>query len=150
MAVADDVVEDVFGPIDYLVVEFPDGRPTSKGFTLLLDLVGRGEIRVLDAEFIAKDADGRVELVDAATFSDPAIGNFAGASSGLLDAADLRMLGERLSPGAVAVVLVYEELTMLSVVDAWTEEGARHITDGQLTPADIAAALDSSERSKEN
>jgi Short C-terminal domain len=42
--------EDELGPIDFLAVEFPDGRISASGFEELLSLVRQGTIRVLDAE----------------------------------------------------------------------------------------------------
>ena len=38
----------VFGPISYLIVEFPGNKMTGEGFATLLDLVDRGVIRILD------------------------------------------------------------------------------------------------------
>lgn len=42
--------DDILGPIDFLAVDFPDGRVTNDGFACLLDLVDRDVIRVLDLE----------------------------------------------------------------------------------------------------
>ena len=36
---------DETGPIDYLVVEYPDGRPTGEALPYLIDLVDRGLIK---------------------------------------------------------------------------------------------------------
>jgi hypothetical protein len=61
----------VLGPIDYLAVEWPQRHVTGEGFRLLMDLVEREIVRVLDLQFIAKDADGKVATVDARTSSTP-------------------------------------------------------------------------------
>ena len=42
------------GPVDYLIIEFPDGEPKGKAAPLLVDLVDRGLIRILDLMFIVK------------------------------------------------------------------------------------------------
>jgi len=55
---------DELGPIDFFVVEFPDGRLGVAGFRMLLDLADRGVIQILDLEFIAKTASGDVTTVD--------------------------------------------------------------------------------------
>ncbi len=48
------------GPIDYLIVEWPDGQPTGEAMPYLVDLVDRGLIRILDLHLIAKAEDGSV------------------------------------------------------------------------------------------
>lgn len=139
-----DSAEERFGPIDYVVVEFPDGTPTPAGFELLLAEVDGGRIRLLDLELVAK-RDGAVHRVDVSSFAVPALAPFDGASAQLLDADDLALLGERLADGTTAAIVVYEELSMFAVIDAWSAEGARLVADGQLTPADLAAALDATD-----
>ncbi len=61
--------DDVLGPIDYLAVEWPGGLVTGEGFQLLLDL-GRGIVRVLDLEFVAKAADGTVRKAQGSRCAD--------------------------------------------------------------------------------
>jgi hypothetical protein len=90
------------GPIDYLIVEFPDNRVTGEGLRILVDLVDRGIVRVLDLAFIRKDQVGVVTLVAVADLDgdgelDLAI--FEGASSGLLGKEDLTDAGAVLAPG---------------------------------------------------
>jgi hypothetical protein len=48
--------EDELGPVDFLAVEFPDGRISAAGFDGLLSLVRQGTIRILDAEFMQQKA----------------------------------------------------------------------------------------------
>lgn len=65
-----------------------------------------------------------------------------GATSTLLDGADLDQVGAGLRAGSVAAVLVYEELSMLPVVRAWEDGGARLLSAGSITPDELLAALD--------
>jgi hypothetical protein len=47
------------GPVDIVVIGYPADAPmTGEAVPLLLDLVERGIIRVLDALFVVKNADG--------------------------------------------------------------------------------------------
>ncbi len=48
------------GPIDYIVVEYADHKPTGEAFEELLKLVDAGLIRVLDLAFVRKNDDGSV------------------------------------------------------------------------------------------
>ena len=52
-----------------------------------------------------------------------------------------------MQPGSVAVVVIYENLWALGLVDAWQRDGARLITSGGLPAGDILAALDAAESS---
>jgi hypothetical protein len=49
----------------------------------------------------------------------PEFSLFEGAAPGLLDRDDLDAVAARLAPGATAAVLVYEELSILGVIEAW-------------------------------
>lgn len=51
------------GPIDYLVVEWPDKQPTGEAIPHLIDLVDKGLIHILDLAFIEKDAEGNVHQI---------------------------------------------------------------------------------------
>ena len=53
------------GPIDYLIIEWPDRQPSGEAAPLLADLVDRGLIRIIDLAFIAKGEDGSVTMLDS-------------------------------------------------------------------------------------
>jgi hypothetical protein len=133
------VHEDHFGPVDFVVVEFSDSSAVRAGFDRLLKQVDAGVIRVLDLEFVS-NADGVARIVPA-----PEIGSelavFEGASSGLLDRDDLDAVAAGLTQGATAAVLVYEELALLEVIEAWENGGARIVSEGPVDVDDIDAAL---------
>lgn len=141
------MADDEFGPIDFVVVEFPGGNVVDGGFAVLLDLVDRGLVRVLDLEFVAKDGDGTVRTVDVGDLGHPALAEFAGSSAGLLDADDLAQVAGDMAAGSVAAILVYEELSMLAVLRAWEAGGAHELSAGTLTPTDLEAALDQTDPS---
>jgi hypothetical protein len=140
--------EDEIGPVDFLAVEFPDGRIGAADLRELLSLVSQGTIRILDAEFIIKDAAGNARKADAAELGEPdGIGAWSGASSGLLDDADVEHVSAAIRPGAAAAVIVYENRWILRLADGWRRSGARLIEDGGIPVGDLVAALDAAERS---
>ncbi|HMD24148.1 MAG TPA: DUF6325 family protein [Streptosporangiaceae bacterium] len=142
--------EDELGPVDFLAIEFPGGRLTAAGFEQLLSLADQGVVRILDMEFIARDADGKTKKADVWEFAVPGgvdLGAWAGASSGLLDDSDVAEISARMQPGSVAVVVIYENRWVLGLVDAWRHDGARLIAEGGLSADDIVAALDATEPS---
>lgn len=132
-----------FGPTDYVVVEFAENSVPTEGFATLLNLVEAGAVRILDLELVTT-VDGVVATVPPASV-DPELAVFDGASSGLLDAQDLRTVGARLEPGRIAAVLVYEQLAILSVTQAWRAAGAAVVDDGPVDIADLDTALRATE-----
>ncbi|MGB9375607.1 MAG: DUF6325 family protein [Jiangellales bacterium] len=138
---------DALGPVDFVVVEFPDGTPAPGGFERLLALADQGVISILDVEFLRRDGDAvrtvAVSELPAAASVDLSV--WDGASSGLLDDDDLAMVAEQMSDGAVAVAVVFENRWVLGVVGAWTDAGARLLLDGGVPASDLLAALDAAE-----
>jgi len=140
---------DVLAPVDYIVVEFPDGIPTAGGFDQLIDLVDRDVIRILDVEFIVKDG-ASVRAVSTEELSgrgEVDLTAWDGASSGLLDDEDLAAIGEEMGDGGLAVVVVFENVWVLGLVDTWSAAGARLIFDGAVPAGDLLDALDATEQS---
>ena len=117
---------------------------------IVLDNARQGTIRILDAEFIVKDASGNARKAEATELDGSAgadISAWAGASSGLLDDADVSHVSAAIQPGSAAAVIVYENLWILRLADAWRRDGARLIEDGGIPADDLVAALDATERS---
>lgn len=148
MARTPDRTADTLAPIDIVVVGFPDGAPHPQGFTRLLKLADQGTIRVLDLEFVVRDADG-ARIVAAQDL--PATDGFdaelwAGAGSGLLDREDLAVIAAELSEGELAAAILIEQQWVLDLVGTWEQTGARLIADGGVPVEDLLAALDSAEQ----
>jgi hypothetical protein len=140
--------DDILGPIDYLAVEYPDGRVTGEAFQVLMDLVGRGVLRVLDLEFIARSGDGsvrRVALDDVEHSPDVDVALWAGAESHLLDQSDFDMLASDLAPGSVASILVYENVWEAPLLAAIGRSRAQIVGAGRVTADDLMGALDASD-----
>ena len=136
--------DDILGPIDFLAVDFPDGRVTGDGFACLLDLVARDVIRVLDLEFIVRSPGGGSRTVPLESLSlDPTVNvaEWQAAASHLLDQADLDAIGAELAPGSVAGVVVYENLWVTPLIAALDRSGARIIGQGRVAEDDLMTAL---------
>src|SRR3954453_19457795 len=83
---------DVHGPVDFLLLEFPDDRLTGRAAEELLNLVDRGIVRVYDVLIVGKDKDGNTYGVDFSEVAAAQLGGFselAGARSGLLTEEDM-------------------------------------------------------------
>lgn len=142
--------DDELGPVDFIAVEFPRGHIAAPGFEQLLSLAREGTIRILDVEFVVKDAAGHTRRAEVSELGNPDgidLSAWAGASSGLLDQADLDVIDAAIAPGATAAVVVYENRWILRLADAWRREGARLIADGGIPADELVSALDATERS---
>jgi hypothetical protein len=140
-------IEDM-GPVDYLVVEFPENRLDGEAFPLLMDLVDRGVVRVLDLAFVAKADDGTVTGIDLRELD--ATGDFdvtvlEGASSGLLGDDDLAEAAAALAPGAAAGVLVSENAWAAPFASALRRGGGQLVASGRVPVQALLAALDATE-----
>jgi hypothetical protein len=136
------------GPVEYLVVEFPVGHPTGENLPLLVDLVGRGLIRLLDLVFVRRELDGGVSALELADLDGDGtldLAVFEGASSGILGSDDIDAAGDVLEPGASAAVVVYENLWAAPLMSALRRSGGR-VVGGGLIPHDVLVeALDAVE-----
>jgi hypothetical protein len=137
------------GPIDYLVVEFPNtNKLTGEGFAQLVDLVDRGIIRIIDLVFIQKGADGSVEGVAIADLDGDGkldLAVFEGASSGVIGADDINEVGTVLQPGNAAGILVYENVWAGPFAAALRRGGAEVVANGRIPVQQLIAALDATE-----
>lgn len=137
------------GPIDVVVIGYPAGAPmTGEGIPILLDLVDRGIIRVLDALFVRKQADGAFAGFDMAHLDQETAGDltvFAGASSGMLDDDDVALAAGEIEPGGAALMLVYENRWAAHFIAAIRRNGGELIASQRIGVLDLVKALDAAE-----
>jgi hypothetical protein len=137
------------GPIDVVVIGFPAGAPmTGDATPILLDLVDRGIVRVLDALFVRKQADGtfagfNLSDLDADTAGDLTV--FAGARSGLLDDDDVAAAASEIEPGSAALMIVYENRWAAHFIAAVRRNGGELIAHQRVGVQQLIDALDAAE-----
>ena len=137
------------GPISYLIVEFPGSKMTGEGFSILLDLVDRGLIRILDLRFVRRDMDGSmraVELQDIDRDGQFDLAKFEGASSGLLDDTDIADARSVIEPGSSAGILIFENRWATPFTQALRRGDAELVAAGYIPQDTIAASLDATDR----
>jgi len=131
--------EGVHGPIDYLLLQFPDGADLTESRDALLDLVEREVVHIWDLLVIHKNHDGSFEGLDITDLSDEGLGSltvFAGARSGLLSDDDLSEAAGIMDGGTTAVVIVYENAWAVPFVAAARAAKAEVIASDRI-PADV-------------
>jgi hypothetical protein len=138
------VDDDILGPIDFLALEFPDGRISSDSFASLMQLVQLGIVQVLDLEFVARSAGGIVQKVALDSIEHDAgvdVSLWQAAESRLLDASDITTIGAGLEPGGLGAIVVYENLWAVPLMTAIERSRARIIGEGRIAADDVIAAL---------
>jgi hypothetical protein len=144
--VSPDELEEM-GPIDYVLIAWPDPHPNGEIAPLLVDLVDRGIIRILDLAFVAKADEGSVAGLEIADVGEQVaeLKVFEGASSGLLSDDDLEEAGAALDPGSAAAILVFENRWAAPFAVAVRRSGGQLVANGRIPTQAILAALDASE-----
>ena len=137
------------GPVDVLVVGYPADAPmTGDAVPLLLDLVDRGVIRVLDALFVVKEADGSFSGFEARDLEARGVGDlvaFEGASSALLGDADAATAAEALDPGSAAVLVVIENSWAAPLFEAVHRNGGVVLGTQRIEAQELLGALEAAE-----
>lgn len=140
--------QDVHGPIDYLLVQFGDGALGSDTVDAVLDLVDRKVIYLYDVLALRADADGTVSPIDLHALAPGEIGGIAalaGAQTGLLGDDDLADAGAALDPGALGVLLVYENAWSIPFVGAALRSGGQVIASQRIPAQAVMDALDAAD-----
>ena len=141
--------EEEFGPIDVVVIGYPPGAPMrGEAVPKFLDLVDRGIIRVLDARFVRKDADGTFSGFDLADLDEDSAGDltvFAGATTGLLGDDDVALTAAEIEPGSAALMIVYENRWAAPFIAAVRRNGGVLIASRRIGVQDLVNALDEAE-----
>ena len=137
--------EEVLGPIDYVVVEFParHARPGRAAAMELAALVDTELIRVLDLAVLTKRDDGGTEVVEYEDLRDlPGLPLFDGRLAEALSDGDLADLAATLAPDASGMVIVYENTWAAPLSAALRDGGERIVAAGRIPTTDLVAALD--------
>ncbi len=139
---------EAMGPISYLIVEFPGSKMTGEGFSILVDLVDKGVIRILDLRFITRDLDGSVRALELADIDRDGrfdLAMFDGVSSGLVDENDFADAASVIKPGSSAGILIFENRWATSFVDALRRGEAELVAAGYIPYDTLVSSLDATE-----
>jgi hypothetical protein len=138
------------GPIDYVLIEWPDRQPTGEAAPIVVDLVERGIIRVLDLAFIAKAEDGSVAGLDITDLGEEVeeLRMFQGASSGLLSDEDTAEAATALEPGTSAALIVYENRWAAPLATAVRKSGGQLVAGGRIPVQALLGALEAVEETE--
>ncbi len=138
---------DQLGPVDYLVVRFPEGKARFTGEMAdeLKQLIESGTIRVLDLVILAKSAEGSIDATELRDVDDSDIGEFRGLERDLavlLAQEDVERIGEMLEPASAAAILVWENSWAAPFGSAVRRSGGELVTSGRIPTQALIAAVE--------
>ena len=136
---------DELGPVDWIVVEFPEPKFTGEVAPILKDLVDRQLIRVLDLIFLTRDREGGYEVFESTDMDDSDIGELRAYETELamlLSEQDVIDLVETIEPGNAAAVLVWENLWAAPFGSAVRRAGGQLAASGRIPIQAVIAAVE--------
>jgi uncharacterized membrane protein len=130
------------GPVDYMIIAFPGNQFRGEIGPALAELVDSGTIRIIDAAFVGKNADGDVVAFEL-TELDPDVQaglEKAGIEvGGLFNEDDLADAGEALEPNSSAALLVWENVWAAKTAQAMRDAGGQLVAFERV-PHDVVQA----------
>lgn len=143
---------DQLGPVDFLVVEFPEGESSFTGEMAaeLVALVDAGMIRVIDVLILTKNADGTIDAMELSDIDELGeLQQIETELAELLAADDVEHLAAAMDPGSTAGVLVWENLWAAPFASAVRRAGGQLIANGRIPIQAIIASIEADESADE-
>jgi hypothetical protein len=139
---------DELGPVDYLVVRFPEDKARFSGemASELKALIESQTIRVLDLVILTKGDDGSIEAAELRDVDDSEVGGLRELERDLailLAEEDVEQIGEMLDPASAAAVLVWENSWAAPFASAIRRSGGELVTGGRIPTQALIAAVES-------
>jgi uncharacterized membrane protein len=153
------------GPIQLIALGFEEFTPTGKILPALDAAVASGAIRLIDLQFVGKDANGDITALEMTSLSEDEEVEFGAVIGGLigagmageegtvvgalegalaaaeqsygLTAADVLDIASELAPGDAAALLMIEHTWAVDFRDAVLEAGGVMLGQGFLTPGTL-------------
>ena len=135
------------GPVDYLVVRFPEGKARFSGemASELKALIENQTIRVLDLVILTKAEDGSLEAAELRDVDDSDVGELRELERELailLAEEDVERIGEMLEPASAAAILVWENSWAAPFGSAIRRSGGELVTSGRIPTQALIAAVE--------
>jgi uncharacterized protein DUF6325 len=132
------------GPVEYLLIEFPNSRFRGEIVPALVDLVELRTIRILDLAIVYKDPDGTVLTLEIDDLDDDIRELFydlEGEYDGLISDADEALIAEALAPGSTATALVWENVWATAFAQAVRRAGGEVIVNERIPGPAVESAM---------
>ncbi len=131
------------GPVDVYVIGFPGNKFTGRIAPAILEQVENGTIRIIDLEFVQKDADGVITVLGIKDLDAETGASFVGLTTirpGALGPEDAEEVSEDLPLNSSALLLAIENVWAAHLVDALRDADAV-VIDYVRIPVDVVQAV---------
>lgn len=133
------------GPLEFVVVEFTDGFPGRRIAPELHRLVDQEIVRIIDMVVVDRAEDGTITSHELREYEGDeefeAIDPVIQAVDGLISEQDVQALAESITPGAKALVLLFEHLWLRSIRTVITEAGGEVVLTERI-PGPVVDAIE--------
>ena len=132
----------MYGPLEYLVIEFTGNKFNGNILPTLEGIVDKGIIRIVDLLFIKKDAAGNVtslEYDDLIAEELPDLRDLTGEVAGLFSEEDIRLTAAQLDNDSAAALMLFEHTWAIGLRDAVTQSHGRIVAEERV-PVDMVVA----------
>ncbi len=136
------------GPIELVLIKFPQNQFTGEVSRELKKLVESGTIRVIDIMFVRKDESGALSVLEINDLDEPDYALFdpiVAEVSGLLSEDDIRYLSAALENDSSAGLMVFENTWATSFVDAVEKLGGEVVLNERIPRAVVLQAMSEEE-----
>jgi hypothetical protein len=134
----------IFGPIDFIALEFPGNRFKGEILPDLFELVDKEIIRILDLVIVAKDQDGQVsvrELRELDSAHIEMLNPLKAEVSQMVTQADIDMIAGKLADNSTAGILLIENLWAKKTKQAMMDANGRLVMFERIPDDVVEAAL---------
>jgi Family of unknown function (DUF6325) len=131
------------GPVSYTVIAFPGNRFNGNIAPEVAKLIANGTVRILDLVFVGKDEAGDTISLEFDQMDELAgFGDLDGEVGGLVNMEDLEHVAANLPEGYSALVIVWEDLWAVPLVEAVRASGGVVIDSARVPHDLVESALD--------
>lgn len=133
----------ISGPVDFALILFEGNEFTGEVAPALLDLQESGTIRIIDAAFVSKDADGSALFLEVReTQAGGVYADMQDAHLDMLSDEDLLGLADGLEPNCSGLVLVWENTWASQFAEAVRGSGGRMIAFERIPHDTVMTVLE--------
>lgn len=137
------------GPVELIVIEFPDGKLDKRVAPALKEIVDNGTIRIVDLLFVKKDDQGKTTIIE---LEDSGIADsFRDVDGDVLDLVntnDVEILSTGLANGSAAALVVWENTWATKFAEAVRASKGRIVENLRIPHSAVEAAMQALKESK--
>lgn len=137
------------GPVELIVIEFPDGKLDKRVAPALKEIVDNGTIRIVDLLFVKKDDQGKTTIIE---LEDSGIADsFRDVDGDVLDLVntnDVEILSTGLANGSAAALVVWENTWATKFAEAVRASKGWIVENLRIPHSAVEAAMQALKESK--